>query len=187
MRRVAVALLAVITMAANALTPAPDFDLKRYYGTWYEIAAIRGFLQSRCERDTRSEYAAVENGAIATHSYCQRADGTYEMNEGQARPLDPALPAVLKITGVRFLGIWWYPLGRESIVIAFDPDYRWLVTGHPSLRYGRILSREPTLSDAALKSIVGTLSAEGFDPCAFVFTPQTGGRTQAARLCQEVQ
>jgi apolipoprotein D and lipocalin family protein len=187
MRRVAVALLALFpVLPAGALTPVPEFDLKRYYGTWYEIAAIRGFLQSRCERDTRTEYAPADNGAIATRSYCQRADGTYEMNEGQARPLDPALPSVLKVTGVRFLGIWWYPLGRESIIIAVDPEYRWLASGHPSLRYGRILSREPALRDAALKSIAAALVAEGFDPCAFVFTPQAGGRANAARLCEEL-
>jgi apolipoprotein D and lipocalin family protein len=187
MRRAAVALLVLIPiLPAAALTPVAEFDLNRYYGTWYEIAAIRGFLQSRCERDTRSEYAAADNGAIATRSYCLRADGTYETNEGQARPLDPALPAVLKVTGVRFLGIWWYPLGRESIIIALDPNYRWLVAGHPSLRYGRILSREPALPEAALKPIAAALAAEGFDACAFVFTPQTGGRERAGRLCEEL-
>ncbi len=109
-----------------------------------------------------------------------------ETSEGQQRPLDPELPSVLKVTTVHFLGIWWYPFGRESIVIALDPDYRWLVFGHPSLRYGRILAREPSLSDAALQTITGALLKEGFDPCAFVFTPQTGGRAQAARLCDQV-
>jgi apolipoprotein D and lipocalin family protein len=172
---------------AAALTPVVDFDLNRYYGTWYEIAAIRGFLQSRCARDTRAEYTAAEYGAIATRSHCLRADGTAEINEARARPLDPALPSVLKVTSVNFLGIWWYPFGRESIIIALGPEYRWLAAGHPSLRYGRILSREPSLPDAALKSIVGALVAEGFDPCAFVFTPQTGGRAQAARLCDEIR
>jgi apolipoprotein D and lipocalin family protein len=186
-RRIALGSVALaVTLPAAALTPVTDFDLNRYYGTWYEIAAIRGFLQSRCARDTRSEYAAAENGAIAVRSHCLRADGTAETSEAQARPLDPALPAVLKVTSVRFLGIWWYPLGRESIVIALGPEYRWLTTGHPSLRYGRILSREPTLPDAALKSITTTLLSEGFDPCAFVFTPQSGGRTRAARLCDEL-
>ena len=185
--RVAVGLVALaLAMPSAALTPVTDFDLNRYYGTWYEIAAIRGFLQSRCARDTRSEYSAAENGAIAVRSHCLRADGTAETSEAQARPLDPALPAVLKVTGVRFLGIWWYPLGRESIVIALDPEYRWLATGHPSLRYGRILSRAPTLPDGALKSITGALLSEGFDPCAFVFTPQTNGRTRPGRLCDEL-
>lgn len=187
MQRACAAILGVAcALPADALTPVTEFELTRYYGTWYEIAAIRGFLQSRCARDTRSEYAPAENGAIAVRSRCLRADGTAETSEAQARALDPALPAVLKVTGVRFLGIWWYPLGRESIVIALSPEYRWLATGHPSLRYGRILSREPALPDGALKSITATLLAEGFDPCAFVFTPQTGGRTRAGRLCDEL-
>ena len=185
--RACLGLVALCAVApAGALTPVSDFDLNRYYGTWYEIAAIPGFLQSRCARDTRSEYSAADNGAIATRSSCLRADGTADGSEGQARPLDPALPAVLKVTAVHFLGIWWYPLGRESIVIAVNPDYRWLVTGHPSLRYGRILSRQPSLPDGALHTIVGALVAEGFDPCHFVFTPQTGGRARAGRLCDEV-
>ena len=185
--RLALALMAVALVApAAALAPVTDFDLSRYYGIWYEIAAIPGFLQTRCARDTQSEYRATDNGAISTHIHCLRADGSVETSEGQARPLDPALPSVLKLTTVHFLGVWWYPFGRESIVIALAPDYRWLVTGHPSLRFGRILSREPSLPDAALQSIVAALAKEGFDPCAFVFTPQTGGRTQAARLCDQV-
>ena len=171
------------TLPAAALTPAANFDLERYYGPWYEIAAIRGFLQSRCARDTRSEYIAEDNGAIVSRSRCVRADGTVENNEGRARPLDRSLPAVLKVTGVRLFGIWWYPFGRESIIIAFEPSYRWVAVGHPSLRYGRILSREPALAEASLKSASAALAQEGFDLCAFVFTPQAGGRNVAGRLC----
>lgn len=185
--RIALALAALSGVApAAALTPVADFDLNRYYGTWYEIAAIRGFLQSHCARDTQSVYEAADSGAITAHSRCLRADGGSETTEAQARVLDPALPSVLKVTTVHFLGIWWYPFGRESIVIAIGPEYRWLVSGHPSLRYGHILSREPSLSEPALKSISATLVQEGFDPCAFVFTPQSGGRARAARLCDEV-
>src|SRR5689334_8424111 len=146
------ALIAILgALPAFALTPAANFDLDRYYGGWYEIAAIRGFLQSRCARDTRIEYSAGDNGAIVTRSRCLRADGTVDSNEGRARPLDRDLPAVLKVTGVHLFGIWWYPFGRESIIIAHEPDYRWVTVGHPSLRYGRILSREPALPDGALK------------------------------------
>lgn len=185
-RRFAPLLLIGWLSPVAALNPVANFDLNRYMGTWYEIAAIRGFLQSRCARDTRTEYSAAENGAIASRSSCVRDDGTAEVNEGRSRPLDPQLPSVLKTTGVHFLGIWWYPFGRESIVIAFEPDYRWLAIGHPSLRYGRILSREPTLSDPALKTVAGILAQEGFDLCAFVLTPQTGGREQGAKLCEIV-
>jgi apolipoprotein D and lipocalin family protein len=170
--------------SAMALTPVTGFDLNRYLGTWYEIAAIPGFLQSRCARDTNTEYSMGENGAIVVTTRCLRADGTPEINESRARPLEPSLPSVLKITSVRALGIWWYPFGRESIIIAFDPEYRWLASAHPSLRYGRILSREPSLSDEALKRIAATLLEEGFDLCTFVSTPQTGGRDRPAKLCE---
>ena len=168
--------------SALALTPAAGFELDRYLGTWYEIAAIPGFLQSRCSRDTHTEYSAAENGAIAVKSFCLRADGTQEFNESRGRALEPSLPSVLKITSVH-VGIWWYPFGRESIIIAFDPEYRWLASAHPSLRYGRILSREPSLPDDALRKIAATLGDEGFDLCTFVTTPQTGGRDRPAKLC----
>jgi len=179
----AAAMILAGTLPAAALTPAANFDLERYYGPWYEIAAIRGFLQSRCARDTRSEYIAEDNGAIVSRSRCVRADGTVENNEGRARPLARSLPAVLKVTGVHLFGIWWYPFGRESIIIGFEPSYRWVAVGHPSLRYGRILSREPALAEASLKSASAALAQEGFDLCAFVFTPQAGGRNVAGRLC----
>jgi len=168
---------------ARALTPATDFDLNRYLGTWYEFAAIPGFLQGKCARDTRVEYTPAENGALAAQTRCTRHDGAPESSESRARPLEPGVPGVLKVTAVNFMGIWWYPFGRESIVIAVGPDYRWIAFGHPSLRYARILSRTPALPDDAVKSAVAALVAQEFDPCALVTTPQAAGRATASRLC----
>lgn len=173
--------------SALALTPLPDFKLEDYIANWYEIASIRGFLQSRCARDTRTEYSIAENGALMLESKCLRADGTAERSEARARPLDPALPSVLKITAVHLLGIWWYPFGRESIVVARSRDGRWLAVGHPSLRYARILARDPALPDADLKNAAAALAEAQFDLCSMVLTAQTGGRQQPARLCDLVR
>jgi len=170
-----------------ALTPVANFDLNRYLGTWYEIAAIPGFLQSRCARDTQVTYTSAENGAMAAQTNCTRADGAADTSESRTRSLDPAVPAVFKVTSVNFLGIWWYPFGRESIVIAVDPEYRWLVVGHPSLRYGRILSREPALADSDLKAAAAALTDQQFDLCKFVTTPQSNGRVQPTRLCDNLK
>lgn len=172
---------------AVALTPLPDFKLDGYVATWYEIASIRGFLQSRCARDTRTEYSIGENGALMLESNCLRADGTPERSEARARPMDPALPSVLKITTVHMLGIWWYPFGRESIVVARGPDRRWLAVGHPSLRYARLLGHTPALSDEDLKSAAAALAEAQFDLCAMVLTVQTDGRQQPTRLCDIVR
>jgi lipocalin len=184
-------LIALFTLAllapAMALTPLPDFKLDGYVATWYEIASIRGFLQSRCARDTRTEYSIGENGALMLESKCLRADGTAERSEARARPMDPALPSVLKITGVHMLGIWWYPFGRESIVVARGPERRWLAVGHPSLRYARILAHSPALSDDDLKSAAAALAEAQFDLCSMVLTVQTEGRQKPARMCDIVK
>jgi apolipoprotein D and lipocalin family protein len=188
MRFAAPILLAlVLPSTALALTPMVNFALDRFPGTWFEIAAIPGFLQSRCARDTQVSYSSAENGAFAALTRCLRADGSLDTSETRTRPLDPDLPSVFKVTSVNFFGIWWYPLGRESIVIAAGPEYRWIVLGHPSLRYGRILAREPSLADGELKLAAAALAEQQFDLCKFITTQQTGGRVQPARLCDVVQ
>jgi apolipoprotein D and lipocalin family protein len=171
--------------AAVALTPVSEFELTRYHGAWYEIASIPGFFQGKCARNTQVDYTPEDGGALIVRNQCIRADGGTERGEGRGRPLDPAIPAVLKVTFVNQFGIWWYPFGRNQVVIASGRDY--LVIGEPSLHYGRILARKPTLSDDALRAAVATLTAENYDLCLFVFKPQAGGRTQASRLCDERQ
>src|SRR5206468_2115712 len=168
---------------ALAITPADDLDLNRYFGIWYEIAAVPRFLQSRCARDTRVEYAAAEQGAVAMRNYCMRADGSSMATEARGRPLEPEVPAVLKVTTVNLLGIWWYPFGREYVIVAVGPDYRWAVVGDHSMRYGRILSRKPSLDGSALRDAANAIVREGYDLCAFVVTPQSGGFDRGSRLC----
>src|SRR6266568_3808378 len=123
---------------ALAITPVDKLDLSRYFGTWYEIASVPRFLQSHCARDTRVEYAAAEQGAVAMRNFCMRADGTIMATEARGRALEPDVQAVLKVTTINLLGIWWYPFGREYVVLAVSPDYRWAAVGDHSLRYGRI-------------------------------------------------
>jgi len=185
-RALGVAVLALASTApAVALTPVSEFDVASYQGSWYEIASIPGFFQGKCARDTRAEYVPEEGGALIVRNRCIRPDGEVQQGEGRARVLDPALPAVLKVTFVNQFGIWWYPFGRNQIVIAAGRNNQWIVIGEPSLHYGRILARQPVMTEDALRAAIAALVAEKYDLCMFVFKPQTGGRTQASRLCDE--
>lgn len=188
MRWVSIPLLVVAsTMPALALTPVAEFNATRYHGRWYEITAIQGYFRNKCARDVQVEYALEDSGALIIRNRCRRPDGGVEEIEGRGRLPDPDLPAVLKVTFVYQLGIWWYPFGRNQIVIAAGPDYRWIVIGDPSLRYGRVIARAPTLDSETLRTVAAVLANEGYDRCAFVFKPQAGGREQLARLCDEVR
>src|SRR5215472_16833894 len=144
MRWMGIALLA-LAACAEAITPLAAFEASRYQGLWYEIAAIPGAFRNQCERDVQIEYALEDGGAFVLRNSCRRPDGNTILNEGRGRALDPNVPAVLKVTFVHGLGIWWYPFGRNQTVIAAGPDYRWLVIGDSTLRYGRVLARDPAL------------------------------------------
>jgi apolipoprotein D and lipocalin family protein len=187
MRWAFVALTLALIAPAEALTPVSDFDVARYHGMWYEVAAIPGFLGNKCARDTQHEYVPTDDGAIIFRSRCTQPEGSTYQSEGRARSLDPAMPSVLKVTFVYQLGIWWYPFGRNQVVIGSGRNYDWLVIGDPSLKYGRILARQPSLPNDELRAAATVLSGEGYDLCTFVAKPQTGGREKAARLCDEVR
>jgi apolipoprotein D and lipocalin family protein len=188
MRWVSIPLLAITSIVpALALTPLAEFSVSRYHGRWYEISAIPGFFQNKCQRDVQVEYVPDDSGALIVRNRCQRPDGAIERTEGRGRALEPDLPSVLKVTFVYQLGIWWYPFGRSQTVIAAGPGNRWLVIADPSLRYGRVIAREPMLDPESLRAVAAALANEGYDRCAFVLKPQSGGREQLTRLCDEVR
>ena len=187
MRWASVPLTLALSAPAWGLTPVTDFDVAHYNGTWYEVAAIPGFFQNKCARDTQLDYVPGEDGALIVRSRCTQPEGgTYE-SEGRARSLDPAMQSVLKVTFVYQLGIWWYPLGRNQVVIGSGRNYGWLVIGDPTLKYGRIIARQPSLPTDELRAAATVLAQEGYDLCTFVAKPQTGGRVKPARLCDEVK
>ena len=173
--------------SAAALTPLADFSAQRYLGKWYEIAAMPGAFRNQCARDVQVDYALEDSGALIVRNQCLRPDGTTLVSEGRGRMLDPDVPAVLKVTFVHGLGLWWYPFGRNQTVIAAGGRGEWLLIGDPTLHYGRVLAREPALNDAALRAVNAALAAENYDRCAFVIRPQNGGRNQSGRLCDEIR
>jgi lipocalin len=65
-------------LPASALTPVANFDLDRYYGNWYEIAAIRGFLRSRESLKAATAALAQEGfdlcAFVFTPQACGRSD-----------------------------------------------------------------------------------------------------------------
>ena len=173
--------------SAAALTPLADFNAQRYLGKWYEIAAMPGAFRNQCARDVQVDYSLEDSGALIVRNQCLRPDGTTLQSEGRGRILDGDVPAVLKVTFVQGLGLWWYPFGRNQTVIAAGRRAEWLVIGDPSLHYGRVLAREPTLDDAALRAVDAALAAESYDRCAFVIRPQAGGHNQVRRLCDQIR
>lgn len=183
----AAALLASSTLmgAAHALEvkPVESFDVTRYLGTWHEIASIPQFFQRKCVRDTKASYSAAADALMRVDNVCTRDDGTRERASGRARAGDPNVASKLEVTFLELFGEHRFWVAADYWVIALDPNYTWAVVGHPSRRYGWILSREPMLPTLAVAEIIGRLKSQGYDACEFWVTPQTGGLSLRRPLC----
>jgi apolipoprotein D and lipocalin family protein len=115
--------------------------------------------------DTQAQYRASGDD-IAVTNRCRRADGVVESVTGVAKVVDDSGNARLRVSFFRpFYGDYW--------VLALPADYRWVLVGEPSRRYGWILSRTPQMLPADLQAVMAQAQALGYERSAFRLTPQT--------------
>ena len=172
-----------VAVAHAEVRAVESLDLPKYLGVWHEIASIPQFFQRKCVRDTKATYSTVDASQIRVENVCTREDGGRERIEGRARIADANTPSKLEVTFVDLFGEYRYWIAADYWVVALDPNYRWAVVGHPSLRYGWVLSREPQVPAATVAEIIGRIKSQGYDACDFVITPQTGGLSVKRPLC----
>ncbi len=160
-------------LARPALQTVSSVDLTRYMGRWYSIASIPTPFERRCAAGTTAEYTLLPNGRVEVVNRCYTAQGSQDTARGNAWIPDPSDPAKLRVSFVRFLGLWWF--GAPYWIIDLAEDYTYAVVGHPSRRYGWILSRTPCLPEAVLEGIFQRLETQGYLRDAFQRIPQIDG------------
>jgi apolipoprotein D and lipocalin family protein len=148
-------------------TPLPtveSVDLARYMGEWYEIALLPNRFQSMCVADTQASYR-LDGDVVRVRNRCRKADGAIEEADGIAKVVEGSRNAKLRVSFFR-------PLYGDYWILALDQDYRWVLIGEPSRRYGWVLSQTPNLDDTSLQSALDKAAMLGFDRAAFRRTPQ---------------
>jgi len=152
---------------AGARADAPDVDLDRYLGRWYEVASLPQYFQRGCVATT-ALYSRRDDGRIRVENECrdETLDGEVRRAEGVAWVADPGDdPAKLR---VRF----FWPFSGHYWIVALDPDYRWALVGHPERKYLWILSRTPQMDEALYASLVERARELGYDVSRLVRTLQ---------------
>lgn len=119
------------TMAVKTVA---QVDLSRYVGLWHEVAKIPNKFQKQCARGTTAEYTLREDGRITVVNRCIRENGDPDEAKGEAKIVDPATNARLKVSFVSFLG--WRPFWGDYWIIGLDDQYQWAVIGTPDRKYG---------------------------------------------------
>ena len=168
-------LCAAVAQAADGPRPlatVPTLDVKRYMGTWYEIAKFPNSFQKKCAGFTTATYSVREDGRVDVLNRCQRADGGTDAASGVARQLggttSPKLEVRFAPAFLSFLPMVW----GDYWVIDLDPDYQLAAVSEPKREYLWILSRTPKVDPAAYDALLGRLAAQGLDMKRLVPTKQ---------------
>lgn len=144
-------------------------DLKRYQGTWYELARMPMFFQRDCAQ-SEARYILKDNGKVGVTNRCRTIEGKWEEVTGTAAPQVPdktdklwvefdtwfsrLLPGVAK-------GDYW--------VLYVGDDYKTALVGNPNRKYLWLLSRTTRVSDATREELLAKARQQGYDTTKLIW------------------
>ncbi len=153
-------------MATINKTTVDNVDLKRFMGTWYEIARFNHRFERGLQGVT-AEYTLKENGKIQVKNcgHKQTLQGEKTCSVGKAHPSRSGQPGQLRVAFFLF----FY---SDYNIMELDPDYQWALIGSSSDKYLWILSRTPHLSPETTSYILGKARSRGYDITKLLFIQQ---------------
>ena len=137
------------------ILPICNIDLKRYLGTWYEIARLPNSFEK-----------GLEN---ITATYNLRSDGKIEViNAGIKNGQKKIAKGVAWIpdkncTGQLLVSFFWIFKSQYNIILIDETDYSYSVVTSSTINYLWILSRKPKISNELYDNLVKFVSSKGFD------------------------
>jgi apolipoprotein D and lipocalin family protein len=152
-------------LADPPLDTAPNVDLTRFQGKWYEIASLPRDTQANCY-GTTAFYSRMSDGAFEFVHQCNvdSTGGWLKTVTMTATVPDQSNPAQLALDVGGFTGAYW--------ILEVGPNYEYAVVGHPSRSFLWILSRTPTLDTATTHAILDRAQGNRFDTSKLQYTPQ---------------
>ncbi|WP_419701689.1 lipocalin family protein [Mucilaginibacter sp. NFX135] len=137
-------------------------ELKKYLGTWFEIASIPQIFEKGCSC-TSATYGLAEDGSLIVKNRCIK-DGSLKVKEGRAFVTDH--------TNAKLDVEFFWPFKGKYWIIDLAKDYSYSVVGHPDRNHLWILSRRPTLDEQTYNELVVRAADKGFDVRKLVKTEQ---------------
>jgi len=172
MKREILATSVVLGLAALALQAREKpletvnfVDIKKYLGTWFEIATLPHLFEKAC-MCASTTYGLAADGSIIVKNRCIKGD-TLEVTQGTATVTNRGANSKLAVQ-------YQWPFKTRQWIIDLAKDYSYAVVGHPNRRYLSIFSRRPTLDDQTYNKLVVKAAKKGFDVRKLVKIEQIG-------------
>ena len=145
-------------------TTVASLDVKRYMGTWYEIARYDHSFERNMER-CKAQYTLLPDGKIVVeNSGYNTRTGRYKTSVGKAKAGESA--------GQLRVSFFWFFYSDYNI-LALGKDYDWALIGSHSPKYLWILSRTPQLPEATISHILDIAQKRGYDISKLIWVKQT--------------
>ena len=144
------------------LSTVEKVDLKKYQGTWYEIARLPNSFERGVDCITAT-YIQKKNGKIRVinQAYNKKKQKVSKAVGTAWRP-DEKYQGRLKVS-------FFWPFAGDYYIIALDDDYQYALVGNPSRKYLWILARNKTISQDTYYKLVKIASKNGFDVSKLIF------------------
>jgi apolipoprotein D and lipocalin family protein len=148
------------------LQVVPYVDLKRYTGTWYEIARYPHSFQEGCV-GSKATYTLRDDGKLSVLNECYEKtfDGRLRSVKGKAWVVDKETNAKLKVS-------FFWPFAGDYWIIDLGENYEFAVIGHPKRKYLWILSRSKEINGELYETIISRLKDKQYDTSRLIKTLQ---------------
>jgi apolipoprotein D and lipocalin family protein len=132
-------------------------DLKRYAGTWYEIARLPNPFEKILKCITAT-YTLRDDGKIEVLNKGHYITDPAKVNtaKGVAWLPDKNSPAKLKVQ-------FFWPFSGNYWIMYLDKDYKYVLVGDPSFKYMWILCRDKKMDEDTYKMLLKKALDNGFD------------------------
>ena len=138
------------------MTPVKGFDVKRFTGTWYEIARLdHGFEKGLSH--VSAEYSLREDGGIKViNKGFNMKKGQWENASARGYFIDSPDIGRLKVS---FFGPFY---GSYNIIDLDEKNYSYAMVTGPKINFFWILSRQKTLDPNIMQSLIQKAKSMGF-------------------------
>lgn len=137
-------------------------DLKKYSGTWHEVARLPQIYENGCLQAT-AEYTPNPDGSVKVVNTCYKKRGKVTAIEGKAVPVPGSRNARLKVSFLGLAALAPVPDEGNYWIIALDPNYQWSMVGTPDRKSLWMLSRVTALPYPTYQMLKEKARALGFD------------------------
>lgn len=157
--------------SAENLDPktASNIDLKRYQGTWYELARLPMYFQRDCAQ-SEARYLLKDDGNVAVTNRCRTHDGEWQQASGTASPQVEGKTDKLWVVFDNWFSrlLPWAGKG-DYWILYVDDHYKTAVVGNPNRKYLWLLSRTPNVPEWVKQEMLGKARQQGYDTSRLIW------------------